>query len=539
MAVDRFKSTASLFHIFGFILVIFILLLTFPKPIYLVTADIGRHLRNGQLFVETGQILRNNYYSYTEPQFAIVNHHWLSGVFYWLIYKKWNFLGLSIFNIFIFLLSFCSFYYLAARKLKEKEVALLLALICYPFLISRIEIRPEMYSYLFFAIFWFSLEKLKTSQNIFLIGLLFVLEMIWVNLHIFFIFGFVLVLIYLAESYILKREDPLKKKLWVLLGLVMLAMCVNPWGIRGALEPFKIFENYSYLLAENQSIVFMQKRFPQNHIYIYYEIVFVSTLLLLILTAFKQNYKKVLVFIAVFIVSSVLAWDMIRAMMLFGFCAIVCGSRFFIVTLESLSQPKRKLMLWVVRTLIIFFIGFIFVGPKTPLSFKENVLTFNYWRPQKTHTFKDIINHYPKCFGLVGDINYSAEFFKRLSIKGPILNNYDIGSYLIFHLFPDEKVFVDNRPEAYSSQFFKDMYVPLQENEDVWRKVDHQYGFNVIYFYRLDMTPWAQAFLIRRLDDPMWAPIYVDNYTLILLRRTKQNANMISNYQLPLSIFKH
>ena len=58
--------------------------------------------------------------------------------------------------------------------------------------------------------------------------------------------------------------------------------------------------------------------------------------------------------------------------------------------------------------------------------------------------------------GIVPGLNDAAEFFKREKISGPIFNNADIGGYLIFHLSPSHKVFVDNRMEAYPEDFLKE-----------------------------------------------------------------------------------
>ncbi|MFN3966251.1 MAG: hypothetical protein ACK4JE_00935, partial [Endomicrobiia bacterium] len=134
-------------------------------------------------------------------------------------------------------------------------------------------------------------------------------------------------------------------------------------------------------------------------------------------------------------------------------------------------------------------------------------------------------------------VNESAEFFNEKNLKGPIFNNYDIGGYLIFHLFPKEKVFVDNRPEAYPSSFFEKEYISMQENEEIWHELNEKYNFNVIFFYRHDLTPWAQKFLISRIDDPQWAPIFVDQYSIIFLRNTQENKNIINRYKIPRELF--
>ena len=141
--------------------------------------------------------------------------------------------------------------------------------------------------------------------------------------------------------------------------------------------------------------------------------------------------------------------------------------------------------------------------------------------------------------GLREGINTSAEFYKGLKIQGPIFNNYDIGGYLIYHLYPQEKVFVDNRPEAYSVSFFEDIYYPMMADETKWKEMDAKYNFNCIYFDRNDNTEHGQPFLIRRIEDPEWVPIFADQRdpAIILLKRNQQNAAIIAQYELPKSMF--
>ena len=69
------------------------------------------------------------------------------------------------------------------------------------------------------------------------------------------------------------------------------------------------------------------------------------------------------------------------------------------------------------------------------------------------------------------------------------------------------------------------------------RKQKAQNKLNVIFFYRKDYTPWAQAFLIKRVSDPAWAPVYVDEYSIIFVMRTEQNADVIKKFELPKSVF--
>ena len=80
-------------------------------------------------------------------------------------------------------------------------------------------------------------------------------------------------------------------------------------------------------------------------------------------------------------------------------------------------------------------------------------------------------------------------------------------------------MFVDNRPEAYPPDFFRQTYIPMQSNENVWKKNCERFGFQAVYFYRHDFTRRAQQFLERRLKDPEWALVFADNYALIFAKR--------------------
>jgi hypothetical protein len=135
--------------------------------------------------------------------------------------------------------------------------------------------------------------------------------------------------------------------------------------------------------------------------------------------------------------------------------------------------------------------------------------------------------------GLRPGVQRAADFLQDNRIGGPMFNNYDVGGYLVFYRFPSERVFVDNRPEAYSPEFFRTIYVPMQENAAGWDQVDAHHRFNAIVFARHDQTPWGQAFMVRMLGDAAWAPVFVDGYILVLVRRTERNREVIGRFEVP------
>ncbi len=77
---------------------------------------------------------------------------------------------------------------------------------------SREEIRPEVFSYLFIALFLWLLWRYK--ENIISCGWLYllpVLEILWINLHIYFFFGFFLIMFFLFTEILTKKNLEVKK----------------------------------------------------------------------------------------------------------------------------------------------------------------------------------------------------------------------------------------------------------------------------------------------------------------------------------------
>ena len=479
------------------------------EPIRLTTADLGRHLKNGQLFVENGVIPTTNLYSYTFPDQPFVNHHWGSGVVFFFIHRLAGFQGLSIFFIVLSLLSLLLFFH-AAWRISRFDLAAVTCAIAIPLLATRIEIRPEVFSYFFSGLFfWILVQEREKSLSWRMLFLLPLLEVLWVNLHIYFFMGVVLIGVFLLEDLVSRRADRIK--LLLLVGaLTVLACLINPFGIAGAVYPLMISHHYGYLIVENRPVWLIEKivRYPPAF---YFKAAFgwlVAGWICAIVRAVKGNGRVSVAACVLSVLLGAAAWMAPRNFALFGYFLLPLSA----LLMKDLPVKRRAVTFALVVSILCGALA---------------VQTF-YWRAP----------YGPRGIGLKEGGEGSAEFFLKEGIAGPILNNYDIGGYLIYSLYPMHRVFVDNRPEAYPASFFQDTYVPLQEKEERWQEEQKRYGFNCIFFQRNDFTPWAQDFLVRRIQDPAWAPVYVDDDTILLLRRGGPNESTIRQYELPKSMFQ-
>ncbi len=480
------------------------------RPINLTASDIGRHVKNGELLLQ-GQwgLLHRNFYSFTHPDYPFINHHWLFGVLSYGVYQCAGFAGLSI--VYIGVLLGALFFFLRAAALRGHfPLAVFFAFLSLPILADRREIRPEGLSLLFMGLYFYLLTKLSLGQvrqrMVFIV--LGTAQVIWVNTHIFFFMGPLLTAIFLWEGYSRGCRVCVRTAL-PLLFLTSAVNLFNPSGLAGALTPLNIFKEFGYRLAENQTLFFMMDRFPGQKEYAYYLGLVLVAFVGIILAVRARGWKINASFILLTVFAACAGLKAVRLMVPFAFFLIPLGS-FFYGQAEGKLPPKTQ------KTVRVFLLAAALVlGVIQALSLRNS----------------------PVGVGLAPGVNASAEFFKQTGIQGPVFSNYDIGGYLIYHFYGRQPVFVDNRQEAFPPEFFKGTYVPMQEDKEVWKKADGRWGFNAVYFYRHDLTPWGQAFLVRLVDDPQWAPVFVDGYTIIFLKRNGPNQRVIDRFQLPRSMF--
>lgn len=457
-------------------------------------ADVGRHIRNGEFFFKDSRVLFTNFYSSTESGFPALNHHWGTGVLFYLIWRVVGFEGLHVFYAALYLLSFGVFF-LIAKKQSGLVAAGLSAILVIPILAQRTEIRPEGFTYLFAGLFlWLLVDWRERKGKItHLLILLPVMEVLWVNLHIYFIMGPFIVGVFWLDSIYYSRENV--RKLFLLLVLTSFATLVNPFGIQGAIAPFTIFQNYGITVAENDP-VWVVDRYYGVFAYDTLNLKIVSALLALsfILATIKRPREIQLPYVLFAVVFSVMAWFAIRNMVLFGLFSVPIMATNISVTFARARDGWVRIFLPAVFLLLVVAIVF----------FSNGMLS-------------DIFRLSPeKGFGLATGNSSAAEFIKKNRLRGPIFNDYDAGGYLIYYLFPGERVFVDNRPEAYPAAFLKQVYTPMLFSENVWHDFDTRFGFQTIVIHKsMDTSFFANA----RLNDPQWRCVFDDPFFVIFTKR--------------------
>ncbi len=508
--------------------------LIFCQQINLTSLDLGRHIKNGQMIWQDKDVLYKNFYSYTEPDFPFANHHWLSGIIFYFIYLTGGFKLLSIFNILIALLTVSLIFYHACKR-SNFWLAAFLILPVVLIMSERTDIRPEIFSYLFLVVIFYLLNKFRKTNNYKYLIWLLPIQLVWINLHIYFFLGLFLICLVLLEKLItnlIKSHSIIisfknyQKLIYITIACFVVSLA-NPHWLKGLLYPFNILKKYGYEIVENKSPLYLENLMINYNISIFKILVVILVISYVVLFIVKIKTKKrffdfngfniFYIGLTVFFVFS--AFFAIRNLPIFALMTLpIAAGNFY--SFKQIIKNKNKLITneKIINLSIPIFIFILYI-----VSFLWLIRDLN----GNNYYLKNKLG-----LGLVSNSEDPLNFFNDNNLAGPIFNNYDFGSTLAFWLYPQEKIFVDNRPEAYSPEFFTDTYKPMQADEKKWEEFSAKYNINLIYFSHTDGTPWARNFLSKRLNDDEWPLIYFDLNNVIMIKNNQANKKIIAKYRI-------
>lgn len=461
--------------------------------------DLGRHLKLGEIILREMKIPQTNLFSYTNKNFPFVDHHWLSEAVFYIMASLSGIYSLIFFKTFVIIASFFLLIFFSSRK-NSFILTISLATLFAPLMLERADIRPEIFGYLIFSyMISVTLFEYKNIKYFYIFPLAL---MLWINLHISFVFGVFLLLIYIIKSvnyYRLKIFS--QHKLLFLMLISFLFLLINPVALKGVFYPFSIFHNYGYSIVENQSIFFLWNLLL-DPILKYFVILFPLYLLILVLLSTKRKFTEIIIFV-VFLIISI---KQIRHIPFFALTSIPIGAIAFRgvekMVIRRISIKKEKLIFIGSIVISIFQLCFVFI-------FISGIYPSIFDRSNRFG------------FGYKIDAEKGADFLLKEKLPKNIFNNFDIGGYLIYKVYPEYEMFIDNRPEAYPKEFIQDVYIKLQYDPLVQKQIFNKYNIHTIFFAYTDQTPWAESFLKTNLNDLRWKIVFLDDAVVILTDESK------------------
>ena len=515
-------------------------LLVFMANMEIKDLDLWLHIGMGRYIVSHGfHVPSHDILSCTIAGKPWVNHEWLFQVIVYWIFTNWGADGLI--NMQIGLVAFTMGILLLLGYNREKQLgsifSLLLVSLVYQ---TRFTIRPDLFSLLFFALYILLLSFYMDRK--WAVVVLFIIQVFWSNIHGFFFFGPLFVLIALGAEW-LKRHAPLpyewnrvarltdeeyRRLKWILLAVV-LACLVNPLTFKGAWYPISVFFKIS---GEHKiffdKIIELKRPLAWNTLFDTTNYPFYKLLIILSFASFVYNRRKldiaILIFWLVFLFFSLAA---VRNLIFFAFAAyLVFVTNALSISLRDvfpLRLTDRTFGYLLSIVLKIFLIVWIIeYGAETSLNGYFDFDTY-----ERKSEFGGISQRsYP---------NKAVDFLIENNVEGNFFNDFNSGAYLIGRCYPKIKVFIDGRTEVYGPKFFK-YYQSLWENDDadVFAEMLEKYQITgaLMNSVQQPIPKNALGYLYKSKE---WVPVYFDYDAVIFLKDVSQNKEVIAKHRLDLT----
>ena len=452
--------------------------------------DLGRHIKLGEIIVHDRAVPKTNLFSYTNPDFPFINTHWLFEVLVYFFNQTIGLKPLLFLKIVIFLVSV-----LLIIKIIPKEKAALLLPVGFIFLHvlrERTDLRPEIFSFLFTASTYYILERYLRGPTK-LIFLLPIIQLIWINTHIYFFIGLALQVIFLIHLTYQNLRSHLRSGKVKLLGIVfflsVIVSLINPNGLTGLIYPLNVTKNYGYTIVENQTMFLLESINFRDPNFLFVKLSAVLIGLSLLVTFFRKNWQMKNILLSVG--GLVLALMNVRSFPYLVFLSLPATIQNF----GAIPWNKLTKTLTIVATTLLIFESYLYING-------------DYYK------YKD--GQHVVGLKMAASVKGAMDFVLANDLPQPIYNNFDIGSYIIYRGFPKYKVFIDGRPEAYPASFFSTVYIPTQSDYFKFKDLEKKWGFKTIIFSHTDQTPWGRNFLQSVIKDEDWKLVYIDDFAVVL-----------------------
>ncbi|MDO8488676.1 MAG: tetratricopeptide repeat protein [Candidatus Omnitrophota bacterium] len=493
--------------------------------------DIWLHLKTGEYIVQNKAVPHVDIYSAPNLGKTWIDHSSLAQVIYYWVFNSNGPDGLIIFSAVLMLGAFLLLFFCIYKD--RFKICLSVTMLALAIFASKIRfnIRPENFSVLFFCAYLFILTKYKKNKLLFILPFI---QLAWVNCHGFFILGPVLIALFIiSEGLKIHKKlpwewadcEPIDKNgyqnLSIIFFLSILVSLINPSGIKGALYPLKIISHtiiHPSIIHNHILELLPPWRLTYGLILAYYMLLAIADL------SFFHTFRKInFAYLHSWIALLGLSFNINRNIIFFN--CIAC-----VASVDNFSRINYKQLFGKVFTdNFIFMLRYIALVTIILCSVIWNLRMLNdryyiFDQNRLKSYLLGLSNNYP---------NKAVDFILKNKLPDNLFNTFNLGSYLIYHLYPQNHVFIDGRTELYNNEFFEDYYRILYADIATTGKLLKRYNINTIL---LSGNLWDLEELIGYLaQDKEWVLVYLNDDGLIFIRSMIHNKDLTEQLRIDLN----
>lgn len=499
-------------------IIVFTIMLLFPK---FEDPDFYWHLKTGELIVTTAQLPWHDVFTYTNSGHSWVLSEWLSQAIFYFLYQQAGLTGVAAITALVYTLCWFITYKTCQEQLEDEGKAILVVML-FCATMGAIAPRPHIFTFLFFSILLHQLFmfKYRASDR----GLIFIPLMmaIWANAHGGFFIGLVLLAAFLVAEWshhllvdnVGRIETRRLKKLSLIAIAGFLATAINPHGWQYWLYPYHaiVSSGDTQFISEWQSPSFHKPFFQ------YFLVVVFLFFMNMIYARKKPDLTELgvsLVFIggAFFSVRNIPLAALVMAPFFSIFCQDLSLARIF---KQPDYTPKSGFSAFAHR---IMTAGNKQVGGSAPLANWLLLIASLFsilllYPSRKEHNSMAVSRILPVA---------ATDFVIKHNISGNMFNTYHYGGYLIYRLYPRQRVFIYGRTDIYPKPFITE-YREMYRGGSNWKQ--YFYKHNIDYVLCENLSPLRQLLL----NNGDFKLVFDDGKHSVLLKDTARFQQLIKQY---------
>lgn len=458
--------------------------------------DLGRHLRVGEYILDRGSLFYQDPFSYTRVGTPFVPFEWLSEVLFAISYRAGGLAGVAVFSALLIALT----YFVVGLFLRNRGVEPFLA-----YVVTMLAAvlgsmhwlaRPHLFTLLGSALLLTLLERQPDRRRPWLFLPLFVL---WANLHGGFLFGLVLIGVYVVSDLLAARFSPHEQSSWLEAaqyhgaGLLVatFATFLNPSG-PGALRHVIGYLGETFLVARTEEYLS-----PDFHVWT--GRVFLGVLLLLVAVMALGRSRYSIPGLLVVLVTLAFALHSKRNIPLFGLTALPLVAISMDAEWRQLPGRFAKHVRGVFAVDGHRSAGGWAAGTALLLALLGLAHGSVLGIPLVRARFD------PAVFPIEA-VNRS----RAAGMGGRLFNDFSWGGYVL-HAWPEQKVFIDGQTDLYGEALAR-QYLQVEGLQPGWREVLDRWRVSTV------LVPTGSPLAAELARAPEWRVWHRDPTAVVLLR---------------------
>lgn len=478
--------------------------------------DFWWHLKTGEEMVRIRGLLPDNPFwftgdaSLTARELMVLHGYWLWELGCYALYLLAGYQGILTLNILLLLAIYGTLVRLLSRRELEASLTALLLLLSMGTVITYYPLeRPQVWSFFFCLGLVALFDRFRDRRT--LSGWLFPLMLLWGNVHGGVIVGIVLLGAFLAGVGIQLRHDRrqvVKCGLWAVGGIAC-----------GLLSPGTVYALSTYVSGLLGAPLSAGEGTTE----------FISTL-----RSFREGNFWV-----------VCLWLLMGAHgagMLLARRRWLADWLIFLVVLPASFLYMRNIAFFAVALLpqTAYYLGKLPLSGNRPARFVARLgcvallglLAWKFYKKPEVAFNGQVSNFYPVKL---------VEFIRVSGISGNLYNDYDWGGFLLWHLAPETKLFIDGRnlDGTVYDHWLRIRWLsprPVDGRYEYESLLD-RYGVEYVVLKNISKIGLTEPLTRSLLAGEEWLPVYQDEHGSVLVRNLEKYRHVIARHRIEKTVF--